>query len=218
MHPKEGQSQQPTAINRRNHYRVLHVQPDAPPEVIRSTYRTLMQKLKLHPDLGGDHWTAVHVNAAYAVLSDPVRRAAYDRELLASYDIATLSRGPLQPERRPAREVRRTPSDDQRNFYRVLQVQADAPLEVIEASHRALSSRDTALTPSLTEALATLRDPARREVYDRALGIRARASRPAAAAMGSDGFGVLRHPAVHRKRAYNRSSQGTACSVRPPTT
>ena len=45
--------------NRRNHYRMLFVQPDAPFEVIRANYRTLMGKLKLHPDLGGEHWNAV---------------------------------------------------------------------------------------------------------------------------------------------------------------
>jgi len=100
----------------------LHVQPDAPFEVIRANYRTLMQKLKLHPDLGGDHWTAVHINTAYAILADPVRRRAYDRELLASYDIATLSRGPLPSGRRSPEPRPKAAFRDQRNFYRILQV------------------------------------------------------------------------------------------------
>ena len=64
--------------NRRNLYRILHVQPDAPEEIIRSSYRTLMTKLRRHPDLGGDHYTATLINEAYAVLSDPAKRAAYD--------------------------------------------------------------------------------------------------------------------------------------------
>ncbi len=64
--------------NRRNYYRILHVQPDAPTEIIRSSYRTLMTKLRRHPDLGGDHWTATVINEAWSVLGDPVRRAAYD--------------------------------------------------------------------------------------------------------------------------------------------
>jgi hypothetical protein len=64
--------------NRRNLYRILHVQPDAPEEIIQSSYRTLMTKLRRHPDLGGDHYTATLINEAYAVLSDPARRAAYD--------------------------------------------------------------------------------------------------------------------------------------------
>lgn len=39
---------------RKNYYRVLHVDPDAPVEIIRSSYRTLMRRMKKHPDLGGD--------------------------------------------------------------------------------------------------------------------------------------------------------------------
>lgn len=64
--------------NRRNLYRILHVQPDAPEEIIQSSYRTLMMKLRRHPDLGGDHYTATLINEAYAVLSDPAKRAEYD--------------------------------------------------------------------------------------------------------------------------------------------
>jgi hypothetical protein len=68
--------------NRRNYYRVLHVQPDAPAAVIKSTYRTLLQKLKMHPDLGGNTWNAALVNEAYAVLHDPLKREQYDRQIL----------------------------------------------------------------------------------------------------------------------------------------
>lgn len=67
--------------NRRNYYRILQVQPDAHDAVIRMAYRTLMQKLRLHPDLGGDGATATLINEAYAVLSSPVRRADYDAQL-----------------------------------------------------------------------------------------------------------------------------------------
>jgi len=35
--------------NRRHYYRILHVQPDAPLEVIKSSYRTLMTKLGSTP-------------------------------------------------------------------------------------------------------------------------------------------------------------------------
>ena len=71
----------PTPPNRRNHYRLLHVQPEAPMEVIKASYRTLMMRMRLHPDLGGDHELAAAINEAYAVLSDPQRRAEYDRHL-----------------------------------------------------------------------------------------------------------------------------------------
>lgn len=67
--------------NRRNYYRILHVQPDAPDAVIRASYRTIMQKLRQHPDLGGDTATAALINEAYAVLSHADRRRAYDRSL-----------------------------------------------------------------------------------------------------------------------------------------
>ncbi len=67
--------------NRRNYYRLLHVQPEAPLEVIKASYRSLMTKLKGHPDLGGDHDAAVLINEAYDVLKDPARRREYDETL-----------------------------------------------------------------------------------------------------------------------------------------
>lgn len=76
------------AENRRNLYRVLHVQPEAPHAVIQASYRTLMQRLRMHPDLGGDHVEAALVNAAWAVLGDPERRADYDRQLRALTEAA----------------------------------------------------------------------------------------------------------------------------------
>ena len=66
---------------RKNYYQLLHVQPDAPTEVIRSSYRALMQKLKMHPDLGGDPQEASLVNEAYAVLSNSAARQEYDASL-----------------------------------------------------------------------------------------------------------------------------------------
>jgi curved DNA-binding protein CbpA len=92
--------------NRRNYYRILHVQPDAPAEVIKASYRTLMSKLRMHPDLGGDHAQAQLVNEAYAVLSDPERRAAYDEEagvLLRAAHRRSRAAGPEDPPRRAHR-------------------------------------------------------------------------------------------------------------------
>jgi len=62
----------------RNYYEVLHVRRDAPLEIIRGSYRTLMQRMKHHPDLGGDAATAALINEAYAVLSNAEKRAEYD--------------------------------------------------------------------------------------------------------------------------------------------
>jgi hypothetical protein len=62
-----------------NFYQLLHVHHDAPDAIIQASYRTLMQKLKHHPDLGGSHSHAARLNEAYATLSNPTARAAYDR-------------------------------------------------------------------------------------------------------------------------------------------
>ena len=85
---------------RRDYYRILHVARDAPAGVIKASYRALMQGLGAHPDLGGDHDGAALINEAYATLSDPVRRADYDRML------AEPARAPRTPP---------SPSPDQRS-------------------------------------------------------------------------------------------------------
>ena len=83
--------------NQRNYYRILYVQPDAPIEIIQAAYRTLMQKLKAHPDLGGDEWNAAVINKAFGVLSDPRKRRAYDQALFGSRNLPSVSRqNPLQ--------------------------------------------------------------------------------------------------------------------------
>ena len=79
-----------------DYYRILHVQEDAPAEIIQASYRTLMQRLRNHPDLGGDHAHAVLLNEAHAVLTDPERRAAYD--LRRSAEPAAASQHESKPE------------------------------------------------------------------------------------------------------------------------
>ena len=53
--------------------------------MIRASYRTLLKELKLHPDLGGDHWNAKVLNEAYSTLSDGTRRSIYDKKLFEKY-------------------------------------------------------------------------------------------------------------------------------------
>lgn len=67
-------------------YDLLEVSPSASPEVIKAAYRQLA--IKYHPDRqSGDKARQVAeermkaINAAYEILSDPVRRAEYDRQL-----------------------------------------------------------------------------------------------------------------------------------------
>jgi len=79
------------------HYHLLHVESDAPIEIIHASYRTLMKRLRLHPDLGGDHGQAVLLNEAYATLSDPGRRAAYDLTLTGASRGHVASASPAAP-------------------------------------------------------------------------------------------------------------------------
>ena len=96
--------------NRRNYYRVLHVQPDAPVELIKASYRTLMHKLKHHPDLGGDHDTAILINEAHEVLTNKVKRAAYDKQLLAQRSKASMGTQSAS-QRQPKKPQPETPKD-----------------------------------------------------------------------------------------------------------
>jgi hypothetical protein len=67
------------------HYQALGVSPDAEAEVIQGAYRALMRKY--HPDTNGGAYSdarAKRINQAYATLSDPAARAAYDARLRAA--------------------------------------------------------------------------------------------------------------------------------------
>ena len=62
-------------------YKVLQVDPEAEDEVISAAYRRLARKY--HPDVATGEDSAARmlaINAAWAVIGDPARRAAYDRE------------------------------------------------------------------------------------------------------------------------------------------
>ncbi len=63
-----------------SHYDTLSVPADATADMVRAAYRKAAQKH--HPDrCGGDQDAQrqmAHINAAYAVLSHPQRRASYD--------------------------------------------------------------------------------------------------------------------------------------------
>jgi curved DNA-binding protein CbpA len=75
-----------------DYYQILHVDREAPLAVIRASYRTLMQSMKGHPDLGGDHQTATIINEAYAILSNPEKRQAYDRRGWRDADRRSLTK------------------------------------------------------------------------------------------------------------------------------
>ena len=65
----------------KTYYEILEVNRTANGEVIHAAYRALMSTMKKHPDLGGDPEEAKVINAAYATLRDPDKRAYYDEGL-----------------------------------------------------------------------------------------------------------------------------------------
>ena len=84
-------------------YDILGITPKAPPEVVTAVYRAWMQALRVHPDLGGNEDLAKEINAAYEVLKDPQKRAAYDALL------ARESRLPMEQRRRAPRRAASAP-------------------------------------------------------------------------------------------------------------
>jgi curved DNA-binding protein CbpA len=75
-------------VERRDAYRILHVRPDADPDVVRAAYRVLARKL--HPDGKAAPLDATaegrmaDLNWAYARIRDDAARQAYARERQAS--------------------------------------------------------------------------------------------------------------------------------------
>lgn len=60
-------------------YDVLGVESTASADELRQAY--MRQALRSHPDVGGDADAMTELNEAWTILSDPVRRRAYDLEI-----------------------------------------------------------------------------------------------------------------------------------------
>ncbi len=71
-------------MRQRTHYEVLGVPPDAPLSQIKAAFRELAKRY--HPDLnpGMEGVRFRQILNAYDVLSDSIRRRAYDREIQRS--------------------------------------------------------------------------------------------------------------------------------------
>lgn len=156
-------------IERRNFYRILHAQPDASMAVIQENYRVLKQKLKKNPNLGDPDWNDNLLDAAYQTLSDASKRSAYDVELLQYHHIDTLTHGALGANtNKPGSKSANSGSSQSgfQNFYRILQVQSDAPAAIIASSYQALKKGNSVDRTLLEEAYRTLSNDTTRQQYD----------------------------------------------------
>lgn len=88
-----------------NHYQILGVAPGAEGAAIRSAYRALMRIY--HPDRNGDpeaQSRAREITAAFAILGDPEKRAAYDAR---TFGMPIGDQPWLEAGRRPPAPLRR---------------------------------------------------------------------------------------------------------------
>ena len=70
-------------VERRDPYRILQVQPDADPDVVRAAYRVLARKV--HPDASTsldetEERRMTDLNWAYAIVRDPGKRAIWESD------------------------------------------------------------------------------------------------------------------------------------------
>jgi hypothetical protein len=96
-----------------NLYELLQVSPNADPEIIQAAYRRLVPRY--HPDRSSEPNAAEmtqRLNDAYAILSDPTRRADYDRGLTGRPGSSTSGAdqtGRPAPQKNPNRDATNAP-------------------------------------------------------------------------------------------------------------
>jgi len=102
------------------HYDNLKVARKAPPEVIRAAYKSLSQKH--HPDHNPDNPDAMRIiqliNAAYQVLSDPVKRQEHDRWISDAEALESKSSDSYFSQRTTPADTRRNKSSPDRKENR----------------------------------------------------------------------------------------------------
>jgi curved DNA-binding protein CbpA len=78
----------------RSHYDILNISSDAELVVIEAAYKALMKRY--HPDHNAEalRGKAAEINQAFAVLKDPDKRAAYDKDEMERYSPVHFVKGP----------------------------------------------------------------------------------------------------------------------------
>ena len=179
-----------------DYYKVLGVQPDANGEQIGNAYREAAKKS--HPDHGGSHENMVLLNKAWKVLSDPKRRADFDRiraQLVAAQlqKVRTAETKESQQEQRGESPSAKAfdpyyewlgipPKDQPSNHYRLLGIELfESNLKVIRTAanrqmahlrtfHRGEHAKASEnLLNEVAVAMVCLVDPEAKAAYDELL-------------------------------------------------
>jgi curved DNA-binding protein CbpA len=169
-------------------YRLLQVDPDAPQELIAEAYWYLAGRLQgERQGSSGVRGQFAVLNEAYATLTSPPRRMAYDatlprvdslrRERAHAIESARPSWFPLPGHGRAGHGLRRD-----LDCYALLGVDPSAETAMIDRAYSLLrllgSDGPGSKVWELTEAHAVLADPARRAAYDALISMPGEAAEP----------------------------------------
>ena len=127
-------------------YELLDVAPEATADEIKAAYRKLA--LKVHPDAGGNAALFRQVQDAFETLSDPAKRAAYDRSRCAAPP-------PDDPEPEPEPEPEAEPAWPEDDSEWVVVEDSEDPIAPPSRRDRADSSRHRAGAARRTWEAAT---------------------------------------------------------------
>jgi curved DNA-binding protein CbpA len=158
-------------------YDLLAVDPNAPSELIATSYWSLVGRLQRRREQGEYVDGTLHeITRAYECVSDADRRAGYDAAI--GHTTLPLSKRPLPRFRRPLRSrlLRRPWVPAGIDQYEVMGISRDAPADILPAAFHimrdqylripASNKKRTLLLTILDESYATISSVERREKYD----------------------------------------------------
>ncbi|MCH4826759.1 DnaJ domain-containing protein [Planococcus halocryophilus] len=98
-----------------DYYVLLNILPTANEELIKRAYR--IQSKELHPDQGGNEKQFILLTEAYKVLSNPIKRKAYDQDYAFYQQTQKRDNERSQQERKHANSKRASESPENKPFF-----------------------------------------------------------------------------------------------------